>query len=183
MVVDPNHAGTEGRARHAIIVAGLNPDTDNGYLLDVWAASMSYDDLMIHIFKMAEKWKMTEFWLETVAAQRILKYHIDYRNKIEKRQLRVRELKSERSKNAKWTRIDALAPVFEQGKFFVRHDQSAFLDEYHRYSHSTRYPVDIMDTLGYWLQTVEPIRAREIREKQAAHRDKMTSRKAGIAGY
>jgi hypothetical protein len=182
MIVDPNHAGSEGRARHSIIIAGLAPETDNSYLLDIWAHSMSYDDLMTNVYKMAERWKMTEFWLETVAAQRYLKYHIEYRNKIEKRQLRVRELKSERSKNAKWTRIDALAPVFEQGKFYVRRDQSAFLDEYYRYTHSTRYPVDVLDCLGYYLQTVEPIRARDMMEKQRAHREKMHL-KRNVAGY
>jgi hypothetical protein len=182
MILDPNHAGAEGRARHAIVVVGLNPDTDCLYLLDLWAHSMSYDDLMANVYHMAEKWKMNEFWLETVAAQRYLKYHIEYRNKIEKRQLRVRELKSERSKNAKWIRIDALAPVFEQGKFYVRRDQSAFLDEFYRYSHSTRHPVDILDALGYALQTVEPIRVRDLLKKKAERREEMSQRR-GIAGY
>jgi hypothetical protein len=131
---------------------------------------------------MAERWKMPDFWLETVAAQKYLKYHIEYRNKIEKKSLRVRELKSERSKNAKWTRIDALAPLFEQGKFHVRRDQSAFLDEFYRYTHSTRYPVDVLDCLGYSLQTVEPIRMREISERQRQHKEKMTQ-KRNVAGY
>ena len=182
MIVDPNHAGSEGRARHAIILMGLAPETDNFYLLDIWSHSMSYDDLMTNVYKMADRWKMTEFWLETVAAQRYLKYHIEYRNKIEKRQLRVRELKSERSKNAKWTRIDALAPLFEQGKFYVRRDQSAFLDEYYRYTHSTRYPVDVLDCMGYSLEVVEPVRSREILQRQRAHREKM-SIKRNVVGY
>jgi terminase large subunit-like protein len=182
MIVDPNHAGADGRAHHAILVIGFHPETDNFYLLDVWAKSMSYDDLMSNVYKMAERWKMTEFWLETVAAQKYLKYHIEYRNKIEKRRLRVRELKTERSKNAKWTRIDSLAPLFEQGKFYVRRDQSAFLDEYCRYTHSTRYPVDVLDGCGYIVQVVEPIRTKEFAEKQRQHRDKMMG-KRNVAGY
>ena len=183
MILDPNHAGSDGRANHAIVVVGLNADTDHLYLLDVWAASMNYDQLMANVYRMADKWKMPEFWLETVAAQRYLKYHIDYRNKIEKRQLRVRELKSERSKNAKWTRIDALAPVFEQGKFYVRRDQSAFLDEYFRYTHSTRHPVDVLDALGYSLQTLEPIRVRDLLDKKASRREAMMATKRGRSGY
>jgi hypothetical protein len=183
MIVDPNHAGAEGRAHHAITIVGLNPETDFIYLLDVWARSMSYDDLMINVYKMAEKWKMQEFWLETVAAQKYLKYHIEYRNKIEKKQLRVRELKSERGKNAKWTRIDSMAPILEQGKLFVRRDQSPFLNEYGRYTHSTRLPVDVLDCMGYSLATLEPIRMKDLLDKKAKRREEMAGTKRGVAGY
>jgi terminase large subunit-like protein len=162
MVVDPNHAGSEGRARHCILITGLDPDTDRIYLLDLWAQSMPYDDLMANVYRLAERWQMTEFHLETVAAQKYLKYHIEYRNKVEKRNLRCRELKTDRGKNAKWTRIDALSPLFEQGKIYVRRDQSAFLDEYYRYTHSMKHTVDILDCLGYAPQTWSTLRVREI---------------------
>lgn len=198
MIVDPNHAGSSGRARHAIVVMGYHSgrgrmpikfsneetvDPDRIYLLDVWAASMSYEDLLANIWKMADKWQMREFWLETVAAQKYLKAYIEYRNKIEKRYLRVRELKTERTKNAKWDRIDALAPAFEQGRFYVRRDQSAFLDEYYRYTHSTRYPVDVLDCLGYGLQAIEPIQARDLAEKQQARKEKVMAARRNVAGY
>jgi hypothetical protein len=198
MIVDPNHAGAEGRARHAIVIVGYHHgkgrvldkmndihtiDPDRMYLLDLWAASMSYEDLLKNIWRMAEKWSLREFWLETVAAQKYLKTYIEYRNKIENRSLRVRELKTERSKNAKWDRIDALAPVFEEGRFYARRDQSAFLDEYYRYTHSTRYPVDVLDCLGYALQALEPLRVRELLEKKAARREQMAGTKRGVAGY
>ena len=182
MVVDPNHAGQEGRAHHGIVVTGLDADTDRIYLLDCWARSTSYDELLGKIYEMASTWGLLEFWLETVAAQRILKYHIEWRNKIEKRTLRVRELKTERSKGSKWTRIDALAPLFQQAKVFVRRDQSMFLDEYYRYAHSTRLPVDVLDCLGYAPQTWTPFRARELYELAKERREKYASRKA-IAGY
>ena len=162
MVVDPNHAGSEGRARHCILITGLDLDTDKIYLLDLWAQSMPYDDLMANVYRLAERWQMTEFHLETVAAQKYLKYHIEYRNKVEKRNLRCRELKTDRGKNAKWTRIDALSPLFEQGKIYVRRDQSAFLDEYYRYTHSMKHTVDILDCLGYAPQTWSTMRVREI---------------------
>jgi hypothetical protein len=197
MIVDPNHAGAEGRARHAIVVIGYHQgmgripqkftntetiDPDRIYLLDVWAASMNYEDLLANIWKMAGRWQMRDFWLETVAAQKYLKAYIEYRNKIEKRYLRVRELKTERSKNAKWDRIDSLAPAFEQGRFYVRRDQSAFLDEYYRYTHSTRYPVDVLDCMGYALQALEPVYAREMAEKQRARKEQL-SVKRNVAGY
>jgi phage terminase large subunit-like protein len=182
MVVDPNHAGTEGRARHAILITGLDPDTDRIYLLDIWAQSMPYDDLMANVYRLADRWQMTEFHLETVAAQKYLKYHIEYRNKVEKRNLRVRELKTDRGKHGKWTRIDALSPLFEQGKIFVRRDQSAFLDEYYRYAHSTRHTVDILDCLGYAPQTWETMRTKEIAAIKEERKNRM-GRRSKATGY
>lgn len=183
MIVDPNHAGSEGRARHAILVTGLDPETDRIYLLDMWAQSMPYDDLMANVYRMADRWQMTEFWLETVAAQKFLKYHIEYRNKIEKRTLRVKELKTDRSKGGKWTRIDALSPLFEQGKIWVRHDQSDFLDEYGRYSHSTRYPVDLLDCMGYAPQTWTAMRVRDLAAIQEERRNKYQRARRSVTGY
>jgi len=117
-----------------------------------------------------------------VAAQKYLKAYIEYRNKIEKRRLHVRELKTARTKNAKWDRIDSLAPAFEQGRFYVRRDQSAFLDEFYRYSHSTRYPVDVLDCMGYALEVLEPVKVRELAERQQARKE-MLATKRNSAGY
>ena len=182
MVVDPNHAGSEGRARHCILITGLDPDTDKIYLLDLWAQSMPYDDLMANVYRLADRWQMTEFHLETVAAQKYLKYHIEYRNKVEKRNLRCRELKTDRGKNAKWTRIDALSPLFEQGKIYVRRDQSAFLDEYYRYTHSMKHTVDILDCLGYAPQTWSTLRVREIAALKEERKARMGKR-SKATGY
>lgn len=181
MVVDPNHAGSEGRARHAIIVTGFDPDTDRIYLLDIWAASMSYDDLMGNIYKMAERWNMSEFWLETVAAQKYLKYHIEYRNKIENRKLHVRELKSEHGKNAKRTRIESLEPLFREGRFWVRRDQSLFLNEYYDYPGSRT--VDILDCLGYATQTWNAIHAKRVLDIVRQRRERWIAGRKSITGY
>lgn len=177
MIVDPNHAEELGRARHSIVVVGLDNESDKVYLLDLWAQSRSFDELMGNIWRMCDLWGLTEFWLETVAFQRFLKYHVEYRNKVETRKLKVRDLKTQRSKNSKWDRIDSLAPLFEQGKFYARHDQSAFLDEYYRYSHSTKHTVDILDCLGYMSQALEPMHARDLLEKQRERKTRIQSRK------
>jgi hypothetical protein len=182
MTVDPNHSGSEGRARHAIVVTGLDPDTDQIYLLDIWAQSMPYDDLTKHIYSMCERWKLTEFWLETVAAQKYLKYHLEYRNKIENRNLRCRELKTDRGKHGKWTRIDALSPLFEQGKVFIRRDQSAFITEYTRYSHSARQVVDVLDAFSYAPQTWSNYRFKEIAAMKEERKNRMGKR-SRATGY
>jgi hypothetical protein len=182
MIVDPNHAGSDGRARHAIIVTGFDPDTDRIYLLDLWAASMSYDELMSNIYRLAKMWGLIEFWLETVAAQKYLKYHIEYRNKIEDRRLTVRELKSEHSKNSKRTRIESLEPLFRDGRFWVRRDQSLFLDEYYEYPGGRT--VDILDCLGYATQTWNAIHAKKILDLVKQRKDRWTAgRKNTKTGY
>lgn len=180
MIVDPNHAGTSGRARHAIVVTGMDPEAGRIYLLDVWAESNSYDALMTNVYKMAELWGMTEFWLETVAAQKYLKYHIEYRNKIEKRALKVLALKSDTGANAKRTRIESLEPIFREGKFWCRHDQSAFMNEYYEYPGGLT--VDILDCLGYGTQTWNAHYAKKINDLIDQRRNRWKARKSNV-GY
>jgi hypothetical protein len=176
IVVDPNHAGANGRARHAIVVTGIDPESSRVYLLDVWAESASYDDLVANIYKMAFRWNRREFWLETVAAQRILKYHLEYRGRVEGRQLTVNELKTSTSKDAKRIRIEALEPLLRDGRVWVRHDQSAFLDEYYAYPGGRT--VDVLDCLGYAPQTWNAIYARNLTKMLAERRAAFANRKS-----
>jgi len=176
MIVDPNHAGLSGRARHAIVVTGLDPVTGNIYILDVWAESNSYDALMTNVYRMASMWELNEFWLETVAAQKYLKYHIEYRNKIEKRKLRVLSLKSDTGANAKRTRIESLEPLFRGGKIWARADQSAFINEYMAYPGGLT--VDILDCLGYGTQTWNANYAKQINKIVDQHRNRWKARKS-----
>lgn len=182
MIVDPNHAEAQGRCHHAIVVTGFEPETDRIYLLDVWARSSSYDDLIANVFKMAKLWNLHEFWLETIAAQRTLKYHIEYRNKVEGRALAVRELKSERSANAKRVRIESLEPLLRANRLWVRRDQAAFLDEYYAYPGGRT--VDVLDALGYSTQTWNAIHAKRILETIHKRREKWGGRgRSRVTGY
>jgi hypothetical protein len=174
MVVDPNHAGSEGRAHHAIVVTGLDPENDQIYLLDEWAQSTSYDDLMANIYRIADLWNLPEFWLETVAAQKYLKYHIEYRNKMENRKLNVRELKSDHSKNAKRTRIESLEPI-------LRTDQNLFLNEYYAYPGGRT--VDVLDCLGYAIQTWNAIHAKKILDIVRQRKERWATSRKSVTGY
>jgi Terminase RNaseH-like domain len=180
MIVDPNHAGESGRANHAIIVTGLDPESNRCYLLDVWAESMSYDHLMAKVYKMAFQWELRQFWLETIAAQKYLKYHIEYRNKVEGRTLKVNTLQSERSRNAKRTRIESLDALFREGRFFCRRDQSSFLNEYYSYPGSRT--IDVLDCLSYAPQTWNSVYARGIMQYAHERREAMRSRQT-VTGY
>lgn len=181
MVVDPNHAGESGRSRHAIVVTGIDPESNRCYLLDLWAESMSYDALMANVYRMADRWKLGQFWIEAIAAQRYLKYHIEYRNRVEGRTLKVNALKIDKSRNAKRTRIEALDPVFRESRFFCRRDHTAFLDEYYAYPGGRT--MDILDAISYSPETWNTVFGREMMKYVQERRQKFKSRQATAAGY
>lgn len=181
MVVDPNHAEERGRCHHGIIVTGFDPETDRIYLLDVWAKSSSYDELVDNIFKLGEMWNLTVFWLETIAAQRLLRYPIEYKNKMSKWHMDINELKTDRGPNAKRSRIESLEPLFRDSRFWVRHDQSAFLDEYYDYPGGRT--VDVLDCLGYATQTWNAIHARKILDIVKQRKERWSTSRKSITGY
>lgn len=189
MVVDPNHAEERGRCHHGIVVTGLDPEKDRVYLLDVWAKSSSYDELVNQIFRLGQLWNLPEFWLETIAAQRLLRYPIEYRNKQEAmktgvtrgHQMHIRELKTDRGANAKRTRIESLEPIFRDGRFWVRHDQNEFLNEYYDYPGGRT--VDVLDCLGYAVQTWNAVHARNILDMMKKRRERWAVGRSTITGY
>jgi hypothetical protein len=177
MVIDPNHAEERGRSRHAVVVTGLDPETDRIYLLDLWAKSSSYDDLVTAIFKLAKLWNLKECWVENIAGQRLLRYPIEYRQKVDKYNLSVRyDLKTSRGENAKRDRIESLEPLFRNHQIWVnRQDHSDFLAEYYGYP---GFPTkDILDALGYSLQTWNTIHAKRVLDIVRAKRDRWAARK------
>jgi hypothetical protein len=155
MIADPNHSGNEGRCRHAITVTGVAENPRRVYLLDVWAQSCGTDQFIETMLHMAvEVWKLDEIHLETIAAQKYLKYHMDYlikeraRNDERYQRLRVVELKTPKTANAKRMRIDGLAPIFERGEFWLNsHGMDEFHEEFDVYPSGKL--VDVLDTLGY----------------------------------
>lgn len=160
MIVDPNHSEEQGRAHHSILVLGYDADTDRQYILDSWARSTSYDELVANIYKLAKRWRLQRFHLEKIAAQQLLRYPIEYRSKVEDYTLRVDELPAGRGKNAKDDRIRALEPFFRNGKMYCRRDQLQFIEEYKSYP-SCRTK-DVLDCLGYAQVILSPIRHKDV---------------------
>jgi hypothetical protein len=156
MIVDPNHSGNEGRCRHAITVTGVHEDPRREYLLDVWAKACGTDELIDVMFHLAvDVWKLKEIHLETIAAQKYLKYHLDYKIKTSSdprlKEIKIVELKTPKTKNAKQMRIDGLGPIFERHEFWVNtYGQNEFLDEVKEYPNGMLR--DVLDTLGYGPQ-------------------------------
>jgi hypothetical protein len=155
LIADPNHSGNEGRCRNAITVTGVSENPSRIYLLDVWAKSSSMEEFIETMLHLAvEVWKLDAIHLETIAAQKVLKYHMEYIIKERARDdpryaaLRIVELKTPKTANAKKMRIDGLGPIFERGEFWIN---SFGMEEFHEEFET--YPngklVDVLDTLGY----------------------------------
>ena len=153
MVTDPNHSGAEGRCRHAINVVGLSSD-GRYYLLDCWAEACESDKYIAKLYEIAAKWNMRKLGIETVAAQKYLAYHINYRNRLENRNLRLIELKGEVdapdgtiTRKKEWRIRNVLSPIFESNKFYTQRRFQDFKGEY------TSFPrgrfVDLLDALAY----------------------------------
>jgi phage terminase large subunit-like protein len=147
MIVDPNHAGKLGRCKHAIVVTGYCKSPTRFYLLDVWAESASYDDLVISIYRLAKKWKLKKVHIEVNAAQKYLKFHLDYRAKAEMWDIEFEPLTSPRTEDAKKVRIESMEPTYKNGMFFCQRQHQQFISEFSLYPNSKT--VDVLDTLGY----------------------------------
>lgn len=180
MVVDLAHNKKRKRCNHAIVVVGYLPEKDRLYLLDVWAEKTGYTDLVGNIYRMGKKWGLREMWLETVAAQDILKFYLEERNRVEPRPLYVNELKYDNSENAKKNRIEALEPIFKNNQFWCHSSHEEFLREYNAYPAGL---VDVLDTIGYVPQTLEVIRRREVMEFVTSQREEFRNRNVGPGGY
>jgi hypothetical protein len=177
MIVDVNHSEEQGRANHAIVVMGYDSGTDRQYLLDTWAKSTSYDELVANIYKLAKRWRITRFFLEKIAAQQLLRYPIEYRGRIENYKLTVDEMPASRARNAKDDRIRSLEPLFRasvldtmptkegeknksKARFFCRRDQTQFIEEFRTYPSSRT--VDILDCMGYAQLILDPLKFRDV---------------------
>ncbi len=162
LLVDPAHEGSagEGRCRHAVVELGQSED-NNFYLLDYWAKQASYDAFFNAIYEMAAKWKNTRCGVETVAAQRYVKYHIEYRNGISGVYLKVVELKGEVelpdgqiSRKKEFRIRNVLLPIFEQGRFWAKRNAIEFIEEYVQFPKG-RFR-DILDVCAYGPQLLRP---------------------------
>lgn len=168
LILDPNHAGKNGRSRHSLIVVGYLNNPTRMYLLDLWAGNESYEELIENFYRLGEKWKIKQPYIEGIAFQKFIRTHLnvirDYRKKdgkwtfdnIDEDHL----LKVDLSEDGKNKRIEGMEPVYRRGEFWVSSaGMEQFLEEYRKYPYS-KYK-DILDTLGYALTLWEPGRKNQ----------------------
>ena len=103
---------------------------------------------------MAGQHGLRKLGIETVAAQKYLAYHIQFRNRLEGRDLKLVELKGEVdgpdgtiTRNKEFRIRNVLSPIFESNRFFTQRRFMDFRGEY------TTFPrgkfCDILDGLAY----------------------------------
>lgn len=160
MIVDPNHAGAKGRCRHAITITGVRQDKRRIYLLYSWAKASAIQEFVNEIFRRAIAFKINTIHLETVGAQKYLKFHLEYfitvnRDKPEWsgiENIRIADLKSGNSENAKLERIDSFVPITERKEFWINaNDCEQIKEEMETYGNRGAL-IDLLDTLGYGPQ-------------------------------
>lgn len=157
MVVDPNHSGADGVCRHAVCVGGLHKPTGRLYLLDCFAESCSYDELVNKIKEWQQKWMLRKVWIETVAAQKYLKWGLDniINNLPYDKRFKVEPLKTIRTEDGKAIRIEAMDTFYENNLFFCNRHDIKFIEEFRKYP--VGKTVDILDVIGYFPQTWENV--------------------------
>lgn len=180
MIVDPNHRGKRGRARHSIEVVGYDTETDRIYLLDVWAQASGYSEVVDMMYKVAERWGLRELWMDTNGAE-YLKFYMDQKNLTVSKPLTVNELPTDYGAHAKEKRIEALEPIFKNGQFWCHRSHTPFMDEYRAYPASAT--VDCLDTLGYAPRIFEVMRRREMHQWLRDQQHQFIDRVVGPAGY
>lgn len=162
MIVDPSHAGIDGRSRHAIVILGFSNTPVRNYLLEVWAETNDYSALVNKMYELGEKWKIKVPFCESVAFQNFLKYHFETLKKYRQKEgkwvfdrVDVETLKTDRTKDGKEKRIESMSPIYDRREFWVcQVGCNQFLEEYRKYPYS-KYK-DVLDTLGYSLQIWKP---------------------------
>lgn len=180
MIVDLAHAKKHKRCDHVILVIGYDPETDRIYILECWAEPCGYSELVENIYKIGRKWGMRDMWLETVAAQNLLKFYLDERNRKEARPIYCNELPYDNSENAKRNRIEALEPAFKNGQIWCHRSQTKFTGQYNSYPAGL---IDVLDCMGYAPQTLENVRRKESMEFAIAQNEAFSSRNSGRTGY
>ena len=181
MLVDLAHAKKRKRCNHVILIVGWNPETDFLYLLDIYAKNDGYSALVDEMYKKARRWNMSDCWLETVAAQDLMKFHIEERNRRESKPLYVNELPYDNSENAKANRIQSLEPLFKNGQVWCHRGMDEFTREYDTYPASAT--IDVLDTLGYVPQILHGISTKQVFELLAGQRTEFAQRPVGVGGY
>lgn len=195
MIVDPNHggshlgaeAGKNGRCRHAIAVTGVSRDPRRVYLLDQWAKACPIDEFVTRIFFLAVKWKLRVIYVEAVAAQKYLLYHLNYfieQNKHTRPELigiRIEPLKTPQNANAKGERIENFIPIVERHELWLDVNNCTETKEEMEQLGQRKGLIDLLDVLSYGPQvwkfdTVSDEKIEQFMEKQMAqHRRRMAS--------
>lgn len=187
LLLDPNHGGEKGRARHAAIVVGiLKLDKKKIiFLLESWAKAVSHDAMIGEVTAMAMRWHVDKFYVETIAGQDGWMHYFESDLRARMTSIVVTSLPKERGAGAKDRRILSMSPKYERGEFYVRATgggSEEFMREYEFYPNGKT--VDLIDAAGYLFNIVEQegVDLGAWQARQAKDME-MRRRSIGKAGY
>jgi hypothetical protein len=187
LILDVNHGGEKGRARHAALVVGVRRrgKTKEMYLLEAWAKSCSHDTMIGEMGKLCQKWRVQKFYVEVIAGQDGWLYFFETDMRTRMPQMVVVPLPKERGAGAKERRITCMSPVYERGQFLVPstgYGSEEFMREYELFPNGKT--VDLIDCAGYLFNIVESPEVDVASWRYRMERDnQLRSRSVGSAGY
>lgn len=187
LLLDPNHGGEKGKARHAAIVVGIRKEGKKKeiFLLESWAKAVSHDSMIGEVGKLAQRWHVEKFYVETIAGQDGWLHYFERDLRMSMPQMVVTALPKERGAGAKDRRILSMSPKYERGEFWVRATgggSEEFMREYEFYPNGKT--VDLIDAAGYLFNIVETEQIDTSRWQANVARDmEMRRRAVGKAGY
>jgi len=181
MIVDLAHAKKKKRANHVILIVGYHAESQRVYICEVWAKPTGYSDLVDKLYQLAEKWELRSAYLETVAAQNLMKFYLEDKNNRVKWPVHIIELPYDNSANAKKNRIEALEPLFRNGNVYCHRSQMEFISEYMAYPASPT--VDVLDTLGYVPQTLDATSNNDVIKYLVNQKNTFAARHASVTGW
>ena len=166
MVVDPNHGGShmgqevgkDGRCRHAIVVTGVKREPRRVHVLDQWAKACSIKIFVKMIFTMAIKWKLKKVYVEAVAAQKYLLYHLnefveDHKSdNPELSGITFLPLKTPQHAGAKQERIENFIPMIEAHEIWLNQNNCEDVKEEAENYGQRKGLIDLLDVLSYGPQ-------------------------------
>ncbi len=187
LILDPNHGGEKGRARHAALVIGWrrNKGRKEIFLLESWAKSVSHESMKAHVAEMGARWHVNKFLVEVIAGQDGWLAYFEQTMREKAGGCLVQGLPKERGAGAKERRILSMSPKYERGEVAIRQKGGGvedFIQEFEYYPNGTT--VDLLDCMGYvfnQVETQEPDMNRwhYLTEKSMEQR----RRSVGRAGY
>lgn len=147
--VDPAFTTTEYSDPSGIVIVATDSDR-NIYVKHAEAIKLEPYDLIKHLFLLGEKHSVREWYIEEVAAQKVLRFFMEYLAGKENKKITISPVKSGGRK--KEIRIMSLQPYFEHGKIFVHESQGDLVKQL------KSFPIlkhdDVLDALAYVPEVV-----------------------------
>lgn len=151
MALDPAGEGLHEKADFTTIaVAAITPQFDI-YTLDLVRAHLTHRGILEKLFELNEKWHPRTIGVEAVFKQRQLYFWLKQEAAVNNRFLPFTELKT--SNRQKDSRIKALTPYVEAGKFIIKEDmpnRAYLVDEMLRYPKGQHD--DCIDVFAYMTE-------------------------------